>query len=294
MRAQGVLGWLRTAKRGFRWLEGSVSPRLFRPRRLQSAFVKVTLAALMAVLGCSADAVASNTIWASTAVPTVADVGADSAVELGVSFKSDVNGYITGIRFYKSAANTGTHVGNLCSSTGTLLASATFTNETASGWQQVNFANPVAITACTVYVASYHSTIGHWSTDWNFFASSGVDNPPLHALANVSGTPDGRYSYGSGSVFPTSSNNANYWVDVAFAPATTTSASGNASTILPSTTAPAVPDVGSDWPVELAVSFKSDVNGSITGLRFASLRAGGENARSGGSHRAAASVLPGR
>ena len=52
-------------------------------------------------------------IWPSSAVPAVADVGADYPVELGVSFKSDFNGYITGIRFYKSAANTGTHVGNL-------------------------------------------------------------------------------------------------------------------------------------------------------------------------------------
>src|SRR5205807_4829149 len=88
----------------------------------------------------------------------------------------------------------------------------------ASGWQQMNFANAVAISANTVYVASYHSTIGHWSANWNFFASSGVDNPPLHALPNASGTPDGRYTYGSNSAFPTSTNNANYWVDVAFAP----------------------------------------------------------------------------
>jgi Domain of unknown function (DUF4082)/Bacterial Ig domain/Putative Ig domain/Immunoglobulin domain len=263
-----VSGWLKTAKRGLHWLEGLIPPRLFRPKRLQCAYVKVTLAALLGVLGCSADAAAANTIWASTAVPAVADVGADSAVELGVSFKSDVNGYITGIRFYKSAANTGTHVGNLWSSTGTLLASATFTGETASGWQQVNFANPVAVTANTVYVASYHSTIGHWSADWNFFASSGVDNPPLHALANVSGTPDGRFTYASGSAFPTSSNTANYWVDVAFTPASTPPPSGNASTIWPSTAAPAVADVGADSGVELGVSFKSDVNGYITGVRF--------------------------
>jgi hypothetical protein len=262
-----VFGWLKTAKWGFRWLKEFIPSRLFRPRKLQYAYVKVTLAALLVVLGCSADASAGNTIWASTAVPTVADVGADSPVELGVSFKSDVNGYISGIRFYKSAANTGTHVGNLWSSTGTLLASATFTNETASGWQQVNFSNPVAITANTVYVASYHSTIGHWSADWNFFASSGVDNPPLHALANVSGTPDGRYTYGSGSAFPTSTNTANYWVDVAFTPASTPP-SGNASTIWPSSAAPAVADVGADSGVELGVSFKSDVNGYITGVRF--------------------------
>ncbi len=137
-------------------------------------------------------------------------------MELGVSFKTDVSGYITGIRFYKSAGNTGTHVGNLWSSTGALLATATFTSETASGWQQVNFSNPVAITANTVYVASYHSAIGHWSVDYNYFASSGVDNAPLHALANVGGTPDGRYAWGSSSVFPASGIGANYWVDVAF------------------------------------------------------------------------------
>src|SRR5205085_11271415 len=85
-------------------------------------------------------------------------------------------------------------------------------------WQQANFANPVAVTANTVYVASYHSTIGYWSANWNFFASSGVDNAPLHALANTSGTPDGRFTYGSSSAFPTSTNTANYWVDVAFSP----------------------------------------------------------------------------
>ena len=66
-----------------------------------------------------------------------------------MKFTSDVNGLIKGIRFYKGAANTGTHIGSLWIATGTLLAPATFTGETASGWQQVNFATPVAITADT-------------------------------------------------------------------------------------------------------------------------------------------------
>src|SRR5208337_3903132 len=106
---------------------------------------------------------ASYTIWPSTTVPGTVDDGPDSAVELGVKFRSDVAGSITGIRFYKASANTGTHVGNLWTSTGTLLATATFTGETASGWQQVNFATPVSITANTVYVASYHANNGHFS-----------------------------------------------------------------------------------------------------------------------------------
>jgi hypothetical protein len=155
-------------------------------------------------------------IWAASATPGSVDRGADSAVELGVKFRSEVNGTITGIRFYKASTNTGTHVGNLWTSTGTLLASATFTNETASGWQQVNFASPVSITANTIYVASYHTDVGHYSGDQNYFASAGVDNPPLHALANGV-SPDGVYAYGSASIFPTGTYlSTNYWVDVSF------------------------------------------------------------------------------
>jgi hypothetical protein len=95
----------------------------------------------------------------------------------------------------------------------------TFTGETASGWQQANFSNPVAITANTVYVASYHTTVGHYSADWSYFAALGVDNPPLHALANGGGVANGVFAYGSGGVFPANTYNAtNYWVDVVFIP----------------------------------------------------------------------------
>jgi uncharacterized protein YjdB len=161
--------------------------------------------------------VSSVTIWPSTAVPSLIDGGADNPVELGVKFRSDVAGTITSIRFYKASTNTGTHVGNLWSSTGTLLASATFSGETASGWQQVNFSSPVAIAANTVYVASYHATIGHYSADLNYFASVGVDNAPLHALANGVSGGDGVYNYSPVSVFPTLTwSTANYWVDVVF------------------------------------------------------------------------------
>ena len=170
-----------------------------------------------------------STIWPSTAMPTTPDVGSDSPVELGVRFYADTPGYINGIRFYKSAANTGTHIGNLWSSAGTLLATATFTSETASGWQQVNFSKPVAITANTAYVASYHTTIGHYSGDAGYFASAGVNRSPLHTYANTSATPDGPYAYGSGSAFPTNTyKSANYWVDVVFA----ASASGGGGSAL--------------------------------------------------------------
>ena len=63
----------------------------------------------------------------------------------------------------RARQNTGTHVGRLWSSAGQLLAQATFTNETASGWQQVSFATPVAIKANTVYVVSYHAPVGRYA-----------------------------------------------------------------------------------------------------------------------------------
>ena len=157
----------------------------------------------------------SYSIWPGTTIPVSVDSGPDSAVELGVKFQSDSSGSITGIRFYKAATNSGTHVANLWSSSGTRLATATFSGETASGWQQVKFSTPVAITANTVYVASYHTNVGHYSDDQNFFTGRSVDNPPLHAVADSNGV----YAYGSASVFPSQSwNNTNYWVDVVFSP----------------------------------------------------------------------------
>jgi hypothetical protein len=158
----------------------------------------------------------------SSAIPPSGDSGDTGSVELGVKFRADYDGYITGIRFYKSAANTGTHLGNLWTSSGALLASATFTNETASGWQQVIFSNPVAISANTTYVASYFAPVGHYSASANFFSNSGLDDPPIHLLQNGIDGPNGVYKYSSISTFPSSTYNAaNYWVDVVYTPSTT-------------------------------------------------------------------------
>src|SRR5205814_1857225 len=138
-------------------------------------------------------------IWTqSTAPGPRANDG--SAVELGVKFRADTNGYITGLRFYKYASNTGTHIGNLWSSSGTRLATATFTNETASGWQQVTLSSPVAITANTTYVASYHTNVGRYAVDSNYFANAGVTNGPLTALRNGVDGGNGVYAYNANSV----------------------------------------------------------------------------------------------
>jgi hypothetical protein len=157
-----------------------------------------------------------------------ADSGDANAIELGVKFKADAFGIASGIRFYKASTNTGTHIGNLWTSDGQLLASATFTNESASGWQQVNFSQPVTLSPNTTYVASYFAPRGHYSQSEDYFytvpplsgTANSVDGSPLHALRNSNGVTNGVYSYSSSSTFPTSTFNAeNYWVDVVFSPA---------------------------------------------------------------------------
>ncbi len=155
--------------------------------------------------------------WTDTTTPAVADAGDSAAVELGVKFRADVAGFVTGIRFYKGPANTGTHIGNLWSSTGQLLATATFTNETASGWQQVSFNTPVQLVAGTTYAASYHTNVGQYAYTSAYFASTGTDNGPIHALANGVSGGNGIYNYAAASSFPASSfNSTNYWVDILF------------------------------------------------------------------------------
>ncbi|MCP3395145.1 DUF4082 domain-containing protein [Bradyrhizobium sp. CCGB12] len=159
-------------------------------------------------------------LFPGSATPATINTTDASAVELGVRFQSSTAGTVSGIRFYKSSQDTGTHTGELWSSTGTLLATATFTNETASGWQSVTFSNPVSLTAGTTYVASYHTNVGHYSSSVNYFTSN-VTSGPLTALANGNGV----YTYSSNRAFPTTTfQSTNFWVDVMFNPSTTNSA----------------------------------------------------------------------
>lgn len=148
-------------------------------------------------------------------VPTVVKANDSNSVELGFKFHSAVDGDVVGLRFFKGADNTGSHVGSLWSATGDLLATATFANETAEGWQQVMFATPVSLTAGVSYVASYH-TDGNYSADPGFFANS-HSSGMLIAPASTPGNANGLFAYGSSSLFPTDSFNATgYAVDVLF------------------------------------------------------------------------------
>src|SRR5215468_2729035 len=181
-------------------------------------------------------------IWGPATTPQTIDSGDPAAITVGVKFQADTFGYVTGIRFYKASTNTGTHIGSLWSSTGQLLASATFSGETASGWQQVNFSQPVQINKNTTYIASYFAPRGHYSADGSYFYTTpplgtnptitNVDSPPLHALRNTNGVVNGVFTYAGSSAFPTSTTDAtNYYVDPVFTAQSFTSPPGQVGNV---------------------------------------------------------------
>jgi hypothetical protein len=142
--------------------------------------------------------------------PATANWNDPKAIEIGMKFFSDTGGVVTGVRFYKGSQNTGAHQGSLWTSTGTMLATATFSGESSSGWQMVTFSTPVRLTPNTTYVVSYSTTVGYYSATLNVFNAQ-VNKPPLHVATNGAA-----YKYGSG--FPNTAAKNNYWVDVMFLP----------------------------------------------------------------------------
>jgi hypothetical protein len=171
-------------------------------------------------VSASAPVTCPCTIFTPNLVPDVPlsndNTNGIAGIVVGVKFKPTQNGYITGLRYYRGEGNTGTHIGNLWTGAGTLLAQATFTNETASGWQEITLGTPIAVTSGTTYVASYNSSNGFYSNTDNFFGSSYL-NTPLRALADGEEGPNGVYEYSNTPVFPTRpAVKTNYWMDVVF------------------------------------------------------------------------------
>ena len=138
--------------------------------------------------------------------------------ELGVKVTVDQPMQLTALRFWKSPAETGTHVGNVWTSTGTLVTSVTFSSETASGWQLQPLTTPLQLQPGTVYVISVNVNAFFGSTP--FGLQSQVISGPLRSAADGLNGVFGS----SAGVFPNQSyHSTNYFVDVQAQPAGTVS-----------------------------------------------------------------------
>ncbi len=93
-------------------------------------------------------------------------------------------------------------MGSLWTLSGTLLGRATFANETASGWQQVSFSEPVAVQPGTTYVVSYHAPNGGYAVD---LLGVSIDTRLRRCRAIADGVDGGNgvYSYSVEPAFPT-------------------------------------------------------------------------------------------
>src|SRR5262249_27413173 len=99
-----------TAAWTYDWAPGTVGSVPIRSRaiddsgNIESPNAGITVSVVAGSCPCS-------TIWRPTTVPVQASAPDTAAVELGVKFQSQADGFITGIRFYKGPSNNGTHIG---------------------------------------------------------------------------------------------------------------------------------------------------------------------------------------
>ena len=137
-------------------------------------------------------------IWPDRPCPRTRPRTTPAPVELGVKFRADIDGYITGVRFYKGTANTGTHIGNLWTTTGTLLATATFTGETAVGLAAGQLRQPRSPsppnTDLRRLVPRRH---GHYADDRGYFATGRPTPRRCTRPRAGAGGANGVYRYGA-------------------------------------------------------------------------------------------------
>ena len=195
------------------WI-GGVPP----PNPCNGCTITVNANVTMAHLGNSSALPPASTVFSTQTPPGTASNDGVGPLTLGMRFQSAVPGQILGASFFKNPIMLGAHIGALYTNTGTLLASATFTGETPSGWQIQNFAAPVTITPGVTYIIAVYMADANYVGSGGDFVN-GIFNGVLSGVKDQSPDPNGIYVYGTGLTFPNQNftPGTNYWLDVNFA-----------------------------------------------------------------------------
>lgn len=61
---------------------------------------------------------ATSSIWPDPITPTYPYYNNPNPIEVGLKFRSDIDGYVTGVRYFKGPGSTGTRIGRLWSMAG--------------------------------------------------------------------------------------------------------------------------------------------------------------------------------
>ena len=152
-------------------------------------------------------------LFSSSDTPAVLSDSDTSQVNLGVRFTSSAAGTITGIKYYKSANDTGTHTGSLWSSTGYASGECNLHQ-----WDYQRLADRDVQQSGIDH--RRHDLRGELPQQWSLrkhrqlFHHRSCQRPLDRARKQ-----QWCLHYGNGNLFPTSTFNAtNYWVDVVFNP----------------------------------------------------------------------------
>ena len=139
-------------------------------------------------------------------------------VTLGMKFRSDRDGVISQVRFWKTVGSTGTHTIKIYLAEDTTeLWSGTYISETASGWQVLSTGGtPVAIDSGVLYLVAFYAPDGRYARTLAYFDGD-VINGAITGPASASVGGNGVYNYGGTMIFPDQTfNSTNYWVDIYF------------------------------------------------------------------------------
>ncbi len=152
-------------------------------------------------------------VFANGASPATTDTSDPTDYELGTQFQSKSAGYVTELRYFRTAADAGdtdNRTLTLWNAAGQKLGQVLVTSGSgATGWQVGTLTGPIAIQANTTYVVSYGTTQNYAFTQSWFTSQHPSSDGVLSGLGGV-------YATGPGS-FPTATyQSTNYWVDVSF------------------------------------------------------------------------------
>jgi Domain of unknown function (DUF4082) len=137
------------------------------------------------------------------------DAGPDGW-QVATRFSPGYDGKFVGYRFYKAPGETGTHTARLYNYSGQLIHSATFSNETASGWQRVTFTTTVLAYAGDTYYVTVNTNVKQAKTYAYFTNSGDITRYWGYAFGGAYGQPI--------NAFPGTNTGSSFFVDVYFRP----------------------------------------------------------------------------
>jgi hypothetical protein len=185
--------------------------------------------------------------------------------EFGHLFCVSEAGLVTAIRFYKVPKETTGHTGKIWTANGTLLGSVAFASETASGWQQANFATAIPVSAGQDYILTVNSPAsnGYRARAQNPPAQPFVNGP----LSSVFTQGYGIYSPSPGTA-PSISNQSDelYFRDLVFVPTALRSTTVGVRLDLPSPLGllrPVASPPADTYPTSVAVALSRTTGDSI-------------------------------